>query len=79
MKSQTQEKEKKALEMLNYLFSIHQDNEIFVENLHELFVSYSLDNEASNKDQVTNSYLALRHFLREAQKLVEEKVSAQQS
>jgi hypothetical protein len=63
-------KEEKAYELLKYLFSVHQDNEIFVENLHELFVSFSLDDESKNKDQVTNSYLALRAFLKNAEKLI---------
>ncbi len=67
------EKAEKAYELLDYLHGIHQDNEIFIENLHEMFVSYSLDDEAANKDQVTNSYLALRHFLRDTQKLFQER------
>jgi hypothetical protein len=40
--------------------------------LHELFVSFSLDDESKNKDQVTNSYLALRAFLKNAEKLIKE-------
>jgi len=78
------EKEKKALQLLNDLHGVHQNNEVYVEDLHEMFLALALDGEFTYKDQAANSYLALRNFLRESQKLFQErtelskKVSAQQ-
>lgn len=64
---------KKAYEMLKYLHSVHNDNEVFVEHLHEMFIALALDGEHPDKEAITNSYQNLRNFLRESQQLLQEK------